>query len=223
MKLIKFSICIALLLGIGTAELFAVDAVVRRIEGKVEVKAQDGGWTPAETGQGITRNTFVSTGFDSKAVLELGGATLEVRELTRMKLERIVEKSDSVDTDLFLDVGKVSAEVKTTEGLRNNFKLRSPVSTAAVRGTTFIFDGYTLWVIEGNVVLQNRIGQSRQVRAGQESTTDGVSTPSNSQQALLNDQFEVVTDLSGMGDNFAADTDSLLEDQAQVFLNFVWE
>ena len=223
MKLNKLSIYIALLLLIGTAHLFAVDAVVRRVEGKVEVKPESGSWSAAEPGQRISRNTFISTGFNSKAVLELGGTTLEVRALTRMQLERIVETNESVDTDLFLEVGKVKAEVKSTEGLRNNFKLRSPVSTAAVRGTTFIFDGYTLWVTEGTVVLRNRIGQPRQVSAGQESTTDGFSPPSNSQIALLNDQFEVVTNLSGEDENFVTDSDQLLEDHAQVFLNFVWE
>ncbi|MFW6209233.1 MAG: FecR family protein [Spirochaetota bacterium] len=223
MKLNKLSIYIALLLLIGTTHLFAVDAVVRRIEGKVEVKPENGTWTAAETGQRVSRNSFISTGFNSKAVLELGGATLEVRALTRMQLERIVETNESVDTDLFLEVGKVKAEVKSTEGLGNNFKLRSPVSTAAVRGTTFIFDGYTLWVTEGTVVFHNRIGQPRRVSAGQESTTDGVSPPSDSQFALLNEQFEVVTNLSGDEASFVSDTDSLLEDQAQVFLNFVWE
>lgn len=223
MNLDKHSIYIALLFIFSASQLFAVDAIVQRTEGKVEIKPEGGRWAPVEIGQSITRNTYISTGFNSKAVLELGGTTLEVRALTRMQLERIVETNESVDTDLFLEVGKVKAEVKSTEGLRNNFKLRSPVSTAAVRGTTFIFDGHTLWVTEGTVVFRNRIGQTRQVSAGKESTTDGFSPPSNSQLALLNDQFEVVTTLSGDGEDFTTDTDSLLEDQAQVFLNFIWE
>ncbi len=223
MKLKRINIYFAVLLLLGATELFAVDAVVRRIDGKVEIRPENGSWTAAETGQRISRNTFISTGFNSKAILELGGTTLEVRALTRMQLERIVETNESVDTDLFLEVGKVKAEVQSTEGLRNNFKLRSPVSTAAVRGTTFVFDGYTLWVTEGTVVFRNRIGQPRQVSAGQESTTDGFSPPSDSQFALLNDQFEVVTNLSGEDENLVTDSDQLLEDHAQVLLNFVWE
>lgn len=223
MRIHTFCVYVAVLLIIVTSQLFAVDAVVQRTEGKVEVKPEGGRWSAVENGQRISRNTYISTGFNSKAIIELGGAILEVRALTRMQLERIVETNESVDTDLFLEVGKVKAEVQSTEGLRNNFKLRSPVSTAAVRGTTFIFDGYTLWVTEGTVVFRNRIGQTRQVSKGKESTTDGFSPPSNSQLALLNDQFEVVTTLSGDNEDFSTDTDSLLEDQAQVFLNFIWE
>ncbi|MFO7729568.1 MAG: FecR domain-containing protein [Spirochaetia bacterium] len=211
-----------LLLFAAAAPLFAVDAVIRSTEGKVEVKETGGQWQRAASGRSISRGTYISTGFNSKAVLELGESTLEVKALTRMQLEQIVEESDSVDTDLFLEVGKVEANVRTTEGLRNNFKLRSAVSTAAVRGTSFVFDGFTLWVTEGTVVFRNQVGQSRGVHEGKESSTDGYSAPSNAQQTLLNDQFEVVSSLSG-GGGIVKHNGSQVNDYSRVILNLTWE
>jgi len=226
MKTYQYLLFITILLLFSAhIHLFAVDAVVRSTEGKVETKEQGGRWQPAEPGLAISRGTYISTGFNSKAILELGESTLEVKALTRMQLEQIVENSDSVDTDLFLEVGKVEANVRSTEGLRNNFKLRSPVSTAAVRGTSFVFDGFTLWVTEGTVVLSNRVGQSRGVSEGKESSTDGYSAPSNAQQTLLNDQFEVVSSLSGEGGivKDTSSTSNLDNFSSTTEVNITWE
>lgn len=211
-----------LLLFAAHIPLFAVDAIVRSTEGKVEIKEPGGQWQRADSGRNISRGTYISTGFNSKAVLELGRSTLEVKALTRMQLEQIVENSDSVDTDLFLEVGKVEANVRSTKGLRNNFKLRSPVSTAAVRGTSFVFDGFTLWVTEGTVVFRNQVGQRRGVSEGKESSTDGFSAPTNAQQTLLNDQFEVVSSLSE-GGGITKNGGAQVSDYSRVILNLAWE
>jgi hypothetical protein len=200
----RFALLSLPLLLLTAAPLFGVDAVVQQTRGKVEVREQGGSWQPAERGMRISRGTFISTGFDSEAVLELGGATLEVSELTRMQLERLVEEKETVSTELFLKVGKVKAEVRDTEGLRNDFELRGPVSTAAVRGTSFIFDGYTLWVEEGTVIFENLIGQRRQVRAGGRSGTGGYGPPSGTEESSYGEQFAVDSKVSGAGGLVAA-------------------
>jgi hypothetical protein len=210
-----------LVLVASTAPLFAVDAVVEETSGKVEIKEQGGSWQPAERGMTISRGTFISTGFNSRAILSLGETTLEVKELTRMQLERIVEENEAVSTDLFLQVGKVEAEVRSTEGLRNNFQVRGPVSTAAVRGTSFVFDGYTLWVQEGTVVFNNLIGQRRVVGPGDESTTDGYSPPAGTQETLLDEQFEVESSLSGEGG--LVELQGGADEDALVVLTLNWE
>jgi hypothetical protein len=219
---------------LAAAPLFGADAVIKKTEGKVELKEQGGNWQPAEAGMTLSRGTFISTGFGSEAVLELGGSTLEVRELTRMQLERLVEEKEALSTDLFLEVGKVKAEVQSSEGLRNDFEVRSPVSTAAVRGTTFIFDGYTLRVEEGTVVYSNVIGQSRQVAGGLMSRTQGYTPPADQQETVIDGQFEVETSLSGNGGTVlrstAEETTVPLiseqtgeEEQATAILNFTWD
>jgi hypothetical protein len=78
-------------------------------------------------------------------------------------------------TGVFLRVGRVNAQVKTTSGIKHDFKLRSPVSTAAVRGTDFEYNGWLLTVEDGGVELLDNLGRSRLVIAGEKGYTDGLS------------------------------------------------
>lgn len=166
--------------------LFAVtgawaQAEFSEISGKVEVRPASGGsWTPAEVGMQLARNTMISTGFNASAEIRVGDATVEVEALTRMEFEEIVERSDEVETRLNLSVGKMRAEVRSTDGRSQDFQVRSPISTAAVRGTDFSFDGEELQVSEGQVAFVNNYGQQRAVSAGQRSQTTGEpGSPSN--------------------------------------------
>jgi hypothetical protein len=142
-------------------------AVIKETTGKVEVQAPGGRWTSASVGMAISRGTTISTGFGSRAVLDLGNAVLDVQPLTRLRLEELIEKEGTVQTDLFLRVGKVKAEVKSVTGLQQDFKLRSPVSTAAVRGTQFDYSGYDVVVIDGEVIYQTSRGQQRTYSSGE--------------------------------------------------------
>jgi hypothetical protein len=155
-------------------------AVVKEITGKVEIKPADGAWRPAKAGVTITKGYSISTGFDSTAVLEIGQSVLRVRPLTRMKLEELLQKEKTVSTSLYLSVGKVKAEVK--KGTDQDFTLRGPVSTAAVRGTDFEFDGFTVKVTNGVVAFINTVGQSRGVAEGEDSSTDGMQLPTTGDQ-----------------------------------------
>jgi hypothetical protein len=168
-------ICFFLLL--GTLLFSQVHAVIKEVSGKVEIKATGDSWIPAEEGMELLAGYFISTGFRSQAVLELGPSQLIVKQLTRMELEELIEKEDTISTRLNLRVGKVRANVQSTEGLRQNFILRSPVSTAAVRGTSFEYDGENLKVFEGTVAFTNLLGQRRTVKAGERSRTLGYSLP----------------------------------------------
>jgi hypothetical protein len=165
-----------MLIGAISAQL---KAVVNEISGKVEIKSSEGSWRPARAGMNIGRGYSISTGFDSTAVLEIGQSILRVRPLTRMRLEELVQKEGTVSTDLFLKVGKVKAEVKTGSGVPQKFTLKGPVSTAAVRGTEFEFDGFTVKVTNGSVVFLNTLGQGRGVSGGEDSSTDGLEPPTS--------------------------------------------
>ena len=182
----KYIILLALLF-IGSFLFAEITAIVKDISGKVEVMAPGGSWKKATEGMKIEEGYFISTGFRSEAVLVLGPSKVIVKQLTRMKLEELVEKEGTISTGLNLRVGKIRAEVKTTEGLRQNFILTSPVSTAAVRGTSFEYDGVNLKVIEGSVEFTNRRGQRRFVSAGAVSKILGVGLPQSGEEikALL--------------------------------------
>ncbi len=161
-------------------------ATLTELTGKVEVKAPGGNWTPAAVGTKVAMGASISTGFSSSALLDLGTSTLRVAPLTRMQLVDLVARQGSVSTSLFLKVGKVHAEVKKVEGLRQSFTLKSPQATAAVRGTEFDFDGLTVNVINGVVQFSNALGQYRNVPGGEGSSTNGNQTPTTGDQQLDN-------------------------------------
>ena len=149
-----------------------VKAVVKEIIGKVEIKAADNVWRPAKVGAAISKGHSISTGFDSTAVLTIGQSTLRVRPLTRMRLEELTQAGKAVSTSLSLSVGKVKGEVK--KGGDEVFTLRGPVSTAAVRGTEFEYDGFTVKVTNGIVTFENSLRQSRDVVGGEDGSIDGL-------------------------------------------------
>lgn len=161
-------ICIVLVvlvaaIGWGQAEFSVVN-------GKVEIRPAGGGaWTAAEPGMAVDNDTMISTGFNATATIAMGASTVEIDQLTRMVFEEIVERSDSVETRLNLNVGRMSAQVRSSDGRSQDFRVRSPISTAAVRGTGFSFDGQELEVEEGEVALVNTFGQQRSVTQGEKS------------------------------------------------------
>jgi hypothetical protein len=158
-------------------------ATIKEISGKVEIKAPQLDWVQAQTGMAVSLGTTISTGFGSIAVLELGKSVLRVDPLTRLRIDELIEREGTVTTELFLRVGKVNAEVKTTAGLSQDFKLRSPVSTAAVRGTGFDYSGYDLFVYDGEVTYQNLTGQDRTYGQGEGGGTSGEDTPSGGESS----------------------------------------
>jgi len=178
---------VVIILTIVATAAFAQSATFEEVNGKVEIRRAGGSWESAAVGMDIDRDTTISTGFGATAELTLADSTIEVEQLTRMTLVRLVESSDQVDTEVFLNVGRVSANVRTAER-RQEFRVRSPVSTAAVRGTQFRFDGQRLQVVEGNVSFANAMGQSRNVGEGQQSTISGEGEGPSSPQQELQDQ-----------------------------------
>jgi hypothetical protein len=158
------------------------EAVIEEITGKVEIKPPQLGWAPARAGMAVSLGTVISTGFNSRAVLDLGPSVLRVDPLTRLRIDELIEREGTVSTELFLRVGKVNTEVKSISGVVQNFKLRSPVSTAAVRGTEFDYSGYDLYVYDGKVTYENLTGQDRTYAQREGGETSGTDTPSSGQR-----------------------------------------
>jgi len=149
---------------------FEKSALVKSFSGKVEYRTGTGAWTPLTDGLKIPLGSTISTGFDSRAVLEIGTATLAVAPLTRMSINDLVEKNGTVSTGLYLQVGMVKTQVKKVEGVQNDFVIKSPVTTASVRGTVFDFDSVNLNVNEGIVLMTDQYKQSLRVHHGESSS-----------------------------------------------------
>lgn len=153
------------------AQSTTAEARISELRGRVEILQPGDSWRPAVVGMVLPLGTTVSTGFGATAVMEIGPALLQVEQLSRMTIEDLAEREGVLSSDLYLQVGRVRAEVRRTTGRQNNFRLRSPVATAAVRGTSFEFDGVNLSVDTGSVLLSNPQNISVVVEQGESSSS----------------------------------------------------
>jgi hypothetical protein len=151
----------------------ANDAYIREFSGTVEVKAPGASeWKNAEAGVRISRDTIISTGFKSTALIVLGNSTLTVRPLTRLSLAEIQSSRENESVSLDLHTGRVRAEVNPPPGGKVDFTIRSPSATASVRGTKFNFNDWGLSVDEGEVHLTGGDGSGHYVGAGQRTASN---------------------------------------------------
>jgi hypothetical protein len=154
------------------AVLFAQEAnkgyaSIREISGTVELRGPgDAGWRAARTGEQVTKDTMISTGFKSSAHIALGNSTLLVRPLTRLSLEEIQNIAGEESVSLYLETGRVRANVNPPAGGKTDFTVHAPSATASVRGTSFDFDGTNLSVDEGRVHISGGDGSGTYVGDG---------------------------------------------------------
>ena len=157
----------------AAAGLFGQQALIQDMVGTVELKqAGSAVWEKAVRGQAIAGNTVISTGFKSTAHLAIGNSLLIVRPLTRLSLTELTRKQDTEKVEVNLATGRVRAEVKAPTGLRTEFTVQTPTTTASVRGTVFEFDTINLTVIEGTVSLTGASNVAVLVDTGGVSYTD---------------------------------------------------
>jgi hypothetical protein len=179
---------------------YSQNAVISNFTGKVEVKFPSGSsWEPVSANMEIPIGSFISTGFNSSAVIDLGTSTIRVKSLTRMKIEDLASDQQSVSTDLFLNFGNISVDVEPQEDINHNFTLKSPISTAAVRGTSFEFDTVSVVVTNGSVTFSNQLGQQRTVNLGGSSRTSGKDLPADIKD-MLSESSTVPSNTSPLGD-----------------------
>jgi hypothetical protein len=143
--------------------------------GKAELKLPGGGWQPARPGAEIPAGTVIATGFNSWVLIRVANAEVRIEPLSRLTLAEAVRRQDGVKagvkTDLRLRVGKIRVDIRPEPDLTVNFSVRSPASTAAVRGTSFTYDGVNVQVLDGAVSLSDGFGRSRRYTAGQRGRT----------------------------------------------------
>ena len=202
-------ILIILFLLLPAVYSFSADIpTVKQIEGKVEVKNSSSEWIKAEKGMQIPPGTSVSTGFKSIAVIELDNSEIIIKQLSRMSIDKLLREKNTVKTNLNLKLGRIRANVKTSKGLRHDFTIRTPVSTAAVRGTKFNAGVGKLSVESGTISYTNKLGQKVTIKEGNKSsvTGGGYKPPEDAGSSMLSDftvssstQPEETTVLSNSG------------------------
>jgi hypothetical protein len=150
-----------------------MEARFLEVTGRVEIKeAASPEWRKAAPGDLIGKNTLVSTGLKSGAVISLGSSRLDIRPLTMLTLEELVRREGGEETILYLRTGRIRVLVNPPTGQNIDFTVGSPTVTASVRGTSFEFDGRRLQVENGLVLLAGSGGQKVYVAEAQKSYVD---------------------------------------------------
>ncbi|TVR91415.1 MAG: hypothetical protein EA428_05690 [Spirochaetaceae bacterium] len=167
----RILIAVLVLLTIISAHSLA-EVRVERTQGVVEYRLpQSPGWETLMVGQNLPQGTTIISGFNGTAVLLSGNSTIEIEPLSRVVLSTTQISDVRENTELNMRYGQVRSQVRRAQNRGTDFSVSSPVSTAAVRGTEFVFSGRELSVFEGDVAFSNLAGQQHSVRAGQTSRT----------------------------------------------------
>jgi FecR protein len=155
---------------------YGQEVIVKEATGRVEYQVPGGRWSPVEKGMEIPVAATISTGFQSRAVLESPRSTIVVQPLTRLTIDELQSRNAGSQTSLSLRTGRISAVVKKNDTEPTRFQVKSPIATAAVRGTEFSFNGYQLTVEDGLVAFSSEGGRVVTVPLGgsTEMQEDGV-------------------------------------------------
>lgn len=168
---------VALMIALCVAA-WGIDATIIETTGDVELQ-QPGAttWEAVEPGMIVPTGATISTSFNATARIEIGASVVVVSPLTRMRIDELVSRDGTDSSELFLRVGRLRADVRGTDGNQADFQVRSPIATASVRGTTFVFDGANLDVSTGIVRLENRFSEGVSVGGGESSSSTGEAAP----------------------------------------------
>ena len=162
-----------LVIGLFVMELFCAalvfgqNGVIREISGTVELKrAGQAAFVPARAGDEVGRNTIISTGLKSSALISMGSSIITARPLTRLTLEELATSAGTETLNVSLQTGRVRVDVNPPAGTRTTMSVRGPSATASVRGTSFVFDTKNLAVSDGIVTFKGKKGGTVYVGAG---------------------------------------------------------
>ncbi|MDR2923699.1 MAG: FecR family protein [Treponema sp.] len=183
--------------------LCAQSGMIKELSGTVEIKlpgTED--FAAAKTGDRISPDTVISTGFKSSALIEAGSALITVRPLTRLTLKEISSSRDSENLTMNLRAGRVRVELTPPAGTKASMSVSSPVATASVRGTKFELDTRNIHVEKGSVAFKGSRGGITRVNAGSRSRLDNsnkVYNPVDARNSELQPRAPVGTDSTGSG------------------------
>lgn len=139
MKKLRKLILASLIFAI-TASAWSLEAKIVSLTGKVEIQTDGATWKTAKVGDILRKGAIISTGFKSSASLLVDNSTISLDAMTRITIEKLASNSSKNQTEVYVNNGKVNADVKkSTAGKKVDFKVSSAAATASVRGTSFTF------------------------------------------------------------------------------------
>jgi hypothetical protein len=175
----------------------ALMVVVVEVTDDALVSLQGKDWKDVRVGQVLTWGDEITTGIESGiTVLMPNRSKIDINELTSLKIGSLFRESDVLKTRLLLKIGELEAVVKPKTTTYSDFSVRTPVSTASVRGTYFgvHHDSTTMLttvsVSEGQVMVSNE---------GFEIPGENLCYKSNSDSVLIQDWQQVTVSEAGLG------------------------
>lgn len=136
----RWGILLLVALGLGggsridAAEEFKV--VVLQLDKKVEVQINEGSWQPATAGLKLSEGDKIHTGFKATCMLGFPDqSVVEVQPMSMIQLDKVNVAGVQTRARLLLKTGEVKAQVNRSMGARGDFQVKTPTTTASVRGT----------------------------------------------------------------------------------------
>ena len=157
--------------------------------GQVDAQQSGGDFTPAFDGDLLTSGDVVRANAAGNAVVTFfEGSTLTVESGSQVRVTSLVKTSDGgIQVSIEQSLGRTWASVQKLGG-SSKFEIKTPTSTAAVRGTAFetvveTINGVTTATVkttEGEVIVQAVSGGQTSVGAGQQvQIAEGGQAPAN--------------------------------------------
>lgn len=169
MKIKKILILSALCIICYTPELIS-DVRVIDISGTAAYKDQRQ-WKAMKKGQTLKEGTKISTGARSSVQLKIDNATVTIRQLSMVRINRNLVTGGSTSTNLGLRYGKINARIDRIKKLRTDFRISTPVATSSVRGSEKEISSGPGWgtqirVFHGEIGASTKLGTSNILRKG---------------------------------------------------------
>jgi hypothetical protein len=135
-----------------------LEALVLEVKGRVQWRADaKADWRKAARDDVLKPGAEIRTGLRSSLALRVGkNATLRIGRSTRIELPTIVQKDDRLETRAVFHRGKADFKVDAV-GFENDFKVVTPTTTLAVRGTGFSLQWGSLRGVEVRGLPTNEI------------------------------------------------------------------
>lgn len=133
------NLLIVLLVTVIGASLYAQDATVTFVSGKVEVQ-RGGSWVALNKGDRVSKSDMISTGFQSEAKIKIIDSVLYLGPVTRITLEELSSQGDQDNVNVYLKTGTVRSQVRHVDNKRVNYQVHTAVAVASCRGTGWIID-----------------------------------------------------------------------------------
>ena len=177
---------VAAVLTVFSASLFAADATVTFVSGKVEVQ-RNGKWVALQKGDTVAKSETISTGFQSEAKIKMMDSVMYLGPVTRITLEDLSTTGKQDNVNVYLKTGSARSQVKHVDNKRVNYQVHTAVAVASCRGTDWIIDdSNNIICFEGTVAvaayvppenyLDNKSGSGKKEEAEGESEGSEEST-----------------------------------------------